>query len=229
MSIAVVKLGSSVVALESGELRLSVLARVCEDVAALHREGVDVVVVTSGAIARGMHLLEPSGAAQRDRRAAGCERARPGASLPHLRRPAARAGSPDRAGAAHVLRHERAHPLPQRAPHAADAARLARRTGDQRERHDDHGRDLVRRQRLPRRPGRRAAGRRPAAAADRGRGALHRQSATRPVRRRWSRRSRIQPSSAACRSATRSRRWARAACARRWSRPRWRPPRGSRR
>jgi glutamate 5-kinase len=57
MPVAVVKLGSSIVAEESGELRLSVVARVCEEVAALHRRGVDVVVVTSGAIARGMHLL----------------------------------------------------------------------------------------------------------------------------------------------------------------------------
>jgi glutamate 5-kinase len=57
MPVAVVKLGSSIVAEDSGELRLSVLARVCEEVAALHRGGVDVVVVTSGAIARGMHLL----------------------------------------------------------------------------------------------------------------------------------------------------------------------------
>ncbi len=58
MPVAVVKLGSSVVAHDSGELRLSVVARVCEDVAALHRAGVDVVVVTSGAIARGIHLLD---------------------------------------------------------------------------------------------------------------------------------------------------------------------------
>ena len=57
MPVAVVKLGSSIVAEESGELRLSVVARICEEVAALHREGVDVVVVTSGAIARGMRLL----------------------------------------------------------------------------------------------------------------------------------------------------------------------------
>jgi glutamate 5-kinase len=34
-----------------------VIARIIEEVAALHREAVDVVVVTSGAIARGMHLL----------------------------------------------------------------------------------------------------------------------------------------------------------------------------
>jgi len=58
MPVAVVKLGSSVVAQDSGELRLSVVARVCEEVAALHRGGIDVVVVTSGAIARGIHLLD---------------------------------------------------------------------------------------------------------------------------------------------------------------------------
>jgi glutamate 5-kinase len=57
MPVAVVKLGSSIVAEDSGELRLSVISRIVEEVAALHRTGVDVVVVTSGAIARGMHLL----------------------------------------------------------------------------------------------------------------------------------------------------------------------------
>jgi glutamate 5-kinase len=57
MPVAVVKLGSSIVAEESGELRLSVVARIVEEVAALHRTGVEVVVVTSGAIARGMQLL----------------------------------------------------------------------------------------------------------------------------------------------------------------------------
>src|SRR3712207_5322653 len=58
MAVAVVKLGSSIVAEDSGELRLSVVARICEEVAALHRTGVDVVVVTSGAIARGIRLLD---------------------------------------------------------------------------------------------------------------------------------------------------------------------------
>jgi len=58
MPVAVIKLGSSIVAEDSGELRLSVVARICEEVAALHRADVDVVVVTSGAIARGIHLLE---------------------------------------------------------------------------------------------------------------------------------------------------------------------------
>ena len=57
MPVAVVKLGSSIVAEDGGELRLSVVARIVEEVAALHRAGVDVVVVTSGAIARGVHML----------------------------------------------------------------------------------------------------------------------------------------------------------------------------
>src|SRR5688572_10266864 len=57
MPVAVVKLGSSIVAEDNGELRLSVVARITEEVAALHRGGVDVVVVTSGAIARGVQML----------------------------------------------------------------------------------------------------------------------------------------------------------------------------
>ena len=61
MPVAVVKLGSSIVAEDTGALRLSVVARICEEVAALHATGVDVVVVTSGAIARGIHLLGLSG------------------------------------------------------------------------------------------------------------------------------------------------------------------------
>ena len=54
----VVKLGSSIVAEDSGALRPDVLARVCDRVAARHAAGDDVVVVTSGAIARGMRQLE---------------------------------------------------------------------------------------------------------------------------------------------------------------------------
>ena len=53
----VVKLGSSIVAEDSGALRADVLARVCDEVAARHAAGDDVVVVTSGAIARGMQLM----------------------------------------------------------------------------------------------------------------------------------------------------------------------------
>src|SRR6188472_3657530 len=53
----VVKLGSSIVAEDSGALRPAVLARVCDRVAARHATGDDVVVVTSGAIARGIQLM----------------------------------------------------------------------------------------------------------------------------------------------------------------------------
>ncbi len=53
----VVKLGSSIVADDSGEVRADVLASVSDQVAARHAAGDDVVVVTSGAIARGMALM----------------------------------------------------------------------------------------------------------------------------------------------------------------------------
>ena len=54
----VVKLGSSIVAADDGELRADVLDSVCEQVGALGRDGERVVMVTSGAIARGMRLME---------------------------------------------------------------------------------------------------------------------------------------------------------------------------
>jgi glutamate 5-kinase len=54
----VVKLGSSIVADESGEVRGSVLDSVCEQVGELHHGGEDVAMVTSGAIALGWRLME---------------------------------------------------------------------------------------------------------------------------------------------------------------------------
>jgi glutamate 5-kinase len=54
----VVKLGSSVVADGDGEPRAEVLRNVCEALAGVHRAGDEVIVVTSGAIARGMRLME---------------------------------------------------------------------------------------------------------------------------------------------------------------------------
>jgi glutamate 5-kinase len=54
----VAKLGSSIVAGEEGALRTDVLDRVCAQVAELHAGGENVVLVTSGAIARGMRVLE---------------------------------------------------------------------------------------------------------------------------------------------------------------------------
>src|SRR5436309_2378732 len=58
MSTTVVRLGSSIVADERGEVRGDVLTTVSEQVAELHGAGHSVVLVTSGAIARGMRLME---------------------------------------------------------------------------------------------------------------------------------------------------------------------------
>jgi len=53
----VIKLGSSVVADSEGTPRMDVLAGVCDLLAGVHREGGEVIVVTSGAIARGMRVM----------------------------------------------------------------------------------------------------------------------------------------------------------------------------
>jgi glutamate 5-kinase len=58
MPTTVVKLGSSVVARDDGVLRADALGAVCDQVAALHADRHDVVIVTSGAIARGMEVME---------------------------------------------------------------------------------------------------------------------------------------------------------------------------
>ena len=57
MATVVVKLGSSIVADDAGEVRAEVLEEVCGEVAGRHAAGENVVVVTSGAIARGMRLM----------------------------------------------------------------------------------------------------------------------------------------------------------------------------
>jgi len=57
MKRVVIKLGSSIVADERGELRTGVLTRICDAVCALHGEGDEVVIVSSGAIARGVRIM----------------------------------------------------------------------------------------------------------------------------------------------------------------------------
>jgi glutamate 5-kinase len=54
----VAKLGSSIVASDDGALRTEVLDSVCSQVAELHGRGEEVVLVTSGAIARGRRIME---------------------------------------------------------------------------------------------------------------------------------------------------------------------------
>jgi glutamate 5-kinase len=53
----VVKLGSSVVADGDGAPRMDVLARVCDLLAGIHRENDEPIIVTSGAIARGIRVM----------------------------------------------------------------------------------------------------------------------------------------------------------------------------
>jgi glutamate 5-kinase len=57
MSSVVIKLGSSVVANDDGTVRTEVLQRICDDVALLHTRGYDPIIVTSGAIARGLGVM----------------------------------------------------------------------------------------------------------------------------------------------------------------------------
>jgi glutamate 5-kinase len=57
----VVKLGSSVVVSDRGILRQKVLASICEQISELTQQGESIVLVTSGAIARGGYLLELKG------------------------------------------------------------------------------------------------------------------------------------------------------------------------
>jgi len=58
MSCLVIKLGSSIVADDRGEVRADVLGRVCDELSQLHHAGRSLVVVTSGAIARGMGVMD---------------------------------------------------------------------------------------------------------------------------------------------------------------------------
>jgi glutamate 5-kinase len=53
----VIKLGSGIVATDTGALRADVLAGICTEVAARRRMGDDVVIVSSGAIARAVEIM----------------------------------------------------------------------------------------------------------------------------------------------------------------------------
>src|SRR3954469_3333966 len=57
MARVVIKLGSSIVADDAGALRRDALERICDEVAARHAAGDGAVLVSSGAIARGMEVM----------------------------------------------------------------------------------------------------------------------------------------------------------------------------
>jgi glutamate 5-kinase len=63
----VVKLGSSIVADDRGAVRGDALGRICDEIAALHHAGRAPIVVTSGAIARGMEVMNLAPASRRPR------------------------------------------------------------------------------------------------------------------------------------------------------------------
>ena len=229
MPVAVVKLGSSIVAEDSGELRAVRASRgSARRSPRCTASGVDVVVVTSGAIARGMHLLEL-------RRAAGarsrtCRRparsARAGCTAPTTSCCASAASRPPRS----CSRSSTSAPARTTSTRAATLRKLLdwrivpvinendTTTTDEISFGDN---DFLAAQVAV------LAGRRPARAADRHRRALHRRSARGAERASSSPRSPTPSSSRRCRSGTRPRRSAPAACARRSSRPRWRPRPGS--
>ena len=180
MATVVVKLGSSIVADERGEVRTEVLAGLCDEVAARHEAGDELVVVTSGAIARGMRLMDlpMRPRAMEELQAASA------VGQGKLYRRYDELLQERGVKSAQVLltffdMSARTHYLNARA-HAAQAARLARGAGDQRERHHHHRRDLLRRQRLPRGPGGDPDRRRSARAAHRHRRPLHGRPAQRP-------------------------------------------------
>jgi len=61
MARTVIKLGSAVVATDEGELRGEQLEHICATVAGAHASGEELVIVTSGAIARGTRILGLAG------------------------------------------------------------------------------------------------------------------------------------------------------------------------
>src|SRR5580704_11169259 len=61
VSRVVVKVGSSSLTTQGGEIDAALINRLCEEIARLRREGAEVVVVTSGAIAAGWWALGRSG------------------------------------------------------------------------------------------------------------------------------------------------------------------------
>ena len=224
----VVKLGSSIVADERGEVRGGVLDGVCAQVAELHHEGEDVAMVTSGAIALGWRLMELP---QRPRTVDELQAASAIGQGTLFRAYESRLGEPRRArgaGAAHVLRPVGADALPQRAPGAAPDARLARRPGGERERHHGDRRDHLRRQRLPLGAAGAVAGRADAGPAHRHARAAHGGSAARPRGDAGGAGRRTSPSSRATRSAIGARCTGRAGCGARCRPPGWRAPPGSR-
>ncbi len=170
----VVKVGSSSLTTTDGGIDPAQVRRLVEPLAAARTRGVEVVLVSSGAIAAGLSPLHLKRRPRGARRPAGRGLGGPGAAGAPLHRGAPGARRRGRAGAAHRRRRDPALALPQRLPDLRQAPRARRAADRQRERHGRHHRDPLRRQRPAGRAGRAPGPRRPAGAALRRR---------RPVRR----------------------------------------------
>ncbi len=135
----VVKVGSSLlVDAAAGGLKRAWLDSLAADIAALHADKRDLLVVSSGAIALGRAVLRlPAGALK-------LEDSQAAAAVGQIA--LARSWSEvlsahkhhRRAGAGHARRHRGAPALSQRALDHRQAAGMAQRAGDQRERHGRH-------------------------------------------------------------------------------------------
>ena len=144
----VVKVGSSLlVDAEAGRVKEDWLASLAADIAELHRRQ-----ARSPGRVLGRDRARPLGAAAAAGPAAargqpGRGRGRPDRARAHLGAGAVAPRHHGRAGAGHAAGHRGAPPLPQRPLHHRAAARMARRAGDQRERHRGDQRDPLWRQR----------------------------------------------------------------------------------
>ena len=130
-------------------------AAIADQVVELRRRGVEVVIVSSGAIALGVRAAAacPGGPTELPalQAAAAVGQSR---LMQHWEHAFAVARPRDRPGAAHARRPRRSPAVPVGAAHAARAARSRRGADHQRERHGRHRGDQVRRQRSARRAGR---------------------------------------------------------------------------
>ena len=143
----VVKVGSSLlIDSDAGEVRAAWLSALADDIAKLHGEGRDVLIVSSGSIALGRAKLKlPRGALK-------LEESQAAAAVGQiaLARIWSEVLGAHGIGAGQILvtlaGHRGAAALSQRALDHRQAAGLARGARDQRERHRRHQRDPLRRQ-----------------------------------------------------------------------------------
>ena len=143
----VVKVGSSLlIDSDAGEVRAPWLSALAADLAKLHGEGRDVLIVSSGSIALGRSQAEIAARRlklEESQAAAAVGPDRAGADLVGS---AGRARHRRRADPGDLAGHRGAAALSQRALDHRKAAGMARGARDQRERHGRHQRDPLRRQ-----------------------------------------------------------------------------------